>query len=55
MEGYRQVGGMTTEIIVGEDIHGTTSEYLTNKSNKTGAPGNRADIGKSKIPGVSKV
>jgi hypothetical protein len=55
MEGYPQAGGMTTGIIVGEDINGTTSEYLTNKSNGTGATGKRAGIGRSKIPGVSRV
>jgi hypothetical protein len=46
---------MITGIIVGEDINGTTSEYPTNKSNRTGATGKRADIGRSKILGVSKV
>jgi hypothetical protein len=54
MEGYRGVGGMTTGIIVGKDIHGTTSEYLTNNFNGTGATGKRAGIGRNKIPGVSK-
>jgi hypothetical protein len=46
---------MTTGIIVGEDINGTTSEYLTNSFNETGATGKRAGIGRSKILGVSKV
>jgi hypothetical protein len=55
MEEYRQVGGITTGIIAGEDIHGTTSEYPTNKSKRTGAAGKRANIGRSKILGVSKV
>ena len=55
MEGYRQGGGMTTGIIGGKDIHGTTSEYLTNKFNETGATGNRTGIGRNKILGVSKV
>jgi hypothetical protein len=55
IQGYRQLGGMTTGIIVGEVIHGIISEYPMNKSNITGAIGNRADIGRSKIPGVSKV
>jgi hypothetical protein len=55
IEGYRQVGGITTGIIVGEDIHGTISEYPTNKSKGTGATGKRADIGRSKTLGVSKV
>ncbi|MCX5822077.1 MAG: hypothetical protein NTY86_00840 [Deltaproteobacteria bacterium] len=53
--GYHQVGGMTTGIIVGEDMNGTTSEYLTNNFNGTGTTGKRADIGRSKILGVSKV
>jgi len=55
MEGYRQVGGMTTGIIVGEDINGTTSEYLTNNFNGTGATGKRTGIGRSNKLGVSKV
>jgi hypothetical protein len=55
MPGYHQVGGMTIGSIVGEGINGTTSEYLTNNFNGTGATGKRADIGRSKILGVSKV
>jgi hypothetical protein len=55
IEGYPQDGGMTTGIIVGEDINGTTSEYLTNNFNGTGATGKRAGIGRSKILGVSRV
>jgi hypothetical protein len=54
MEGYRRVGEMTIGIIVGKDIHGTTSVYLTNNFNGTGATGKRAGIGRNKIPGVSK-
>jgi hypothetical protein len=54
IEGYHQVGGMTIGSIVGKGINGTTDEYLTNKSNETGATGKRADIGRSKILGVSK-
>jgi hypothetical protein len=45
---------MTTGIIAGEDVHGTTSEYLTNNFNGTGAAGKRASIGRSNKPGVSK-
>jgi hypothetical protein len=52
---YHRGGGMITGSIVGEGIHGTTNEYLTNKSNRTGAIGKRAGIGRSKILGVSKV
>jgi hypothetical protein len=55
IEGYHQVGGMTIGSIVGEGINGTTNEYPTNKSKGTGATGKRADIGRSKILGVSKV
>jgi hypothetical protein len=29
IEGYRRAGGMTTGIVAGEDIHGTTSGSLT--------------------------
>jgi hypothetical protein len=53
--GYHQVGGMTIGSIVGEGINGTTNEYPINKSNKTGATGKIADIGKSKILGASRV
>src|SRR4030067_1396584 len=55
IEGYHQVGGMTIGSIVGEGINGTTSEYLTNNFNGTGATGERASIGRGKILGVSKV
>jgi len=55
IQGYRQVGGMTTGIIVGEDINGTTSEYLTNNFNGTGATGKRTGIGRSNKLGVSRV
>ena len=50
-----QAGGMTTGIIVGKGINGTTSEYLTNKFNGTGEAGKRTGIGRSNKPGVSKV
>lgn len=51
---YHQVGDITIENIVGEDIRGTINEYLNIKSTKTGATGKKADIGRNKIPGVSK-
>jgi hypothetical protein len=54
IEGYPQSGGMTTGSVAGEGINGTTNEYPTNKSNRTGAIGKRAGIGRSKILGVSK-
>jgi len=54
MPGYRPVGGMTTGTIVGKDINGTTSEYLTNNFKGTGATGKRAGIGRSNKPGVSR-
>jgi hypothetical protein len=50
----RQVGGMTTGSIVGEDINGTTKGYLTNNFNGTGAPGKKTGIGRSNKHGVSK-
>jgi hypothetical protein len=55
MEGYPQVGEMTIRSIVGRGINGTTNEYPTNKSNRTGGAGKRISIGRSKIPGVFKV
>jgi hypothetical protein len=55
MDGYLQVGGMTTGIIIGEDINGTTNESLSTNFNGTGEVGKRAGTGKSKRPGVSKV
>ena len=55
IEGYHQVGGMTTGSIVGEGIHGTTNGYPTNKFNGTGRAGKRAGTGRSNKPGVSKV
>jgi len=45
---------MTTGIIVGEDINGTISEYLTNNFNRTGTTGKRTGIGRSNKHGVSK-
>jgi hypothetical protein len=52
---YLQAGGMTTGTIVGEDVNGTTSEYLTNNFNKTGGVGKRTGTGRSNKPGVSRV
>jgi hypothetical protein len=46
---------MTTGTIAGEDISGTTKEYLTNKFNRIGKAGKRIGIGRSKKRGVSKV
>ena len=54
IEGYPQVGGMTTGIIVGEVIHGIPNEYLRNNFDGTGAAGKREGIGRSKTLGVSK-
>jgi hypothetical protein len=51
---YPQVGGMTTGRIVGKGINGTTKQYHTSKSNKTGGTGKRISIGRSKIAGVSR-
>jgi hypothetical protein len=46
---------MTTGIIVGAVINGTTSEYLTRNFNGTGAPGKRTDVGRRNKPGVFRV
>ena len=54
-EVYPQVGGMTTGKIVGKGINGTTKQYPTSKSNRTGRAGKRINIGRSRIVGVSKV
>jgi len=55
MEGYLPAGGMTTGIVAGKDMNGTTSEYLTSKFKRTGATGKRPIIGRSSNPGASKV
>jgi hypothetical protein len=55
MQGYPRAGGMTTGIIVGEGISGTTNEYLISKFNKTGGAGKRVSIGRSNKLGVSRV
>jgi hypothetical protein len=55
MEGYPQVGGMTTGSIVGEGISGTINEFLMRKFNRTGGVGKRISIGRSNILGVSRV
>jgi hypothetical protein len=55
MQEYLQVGGVTTGIIVGEGINGTTTESLTNNLDIIGGVGKRAGIGKSNKPGVSEV
>jgi hypothetical protein len=52
---YHQAGEMITGIIVGGGNNGTTSEYLSDKSNRTGRAGKRISIGRSKIPGASRV
>jgi hypothetical protein len=54
IEGYHQIGEMTIGSIVGKGINGTTNEYPTSKSNGTGVTGKRTDIGRSRIPGVSR-
>jgi hypothetical protein len=55
IEEYPQAGEMTIGTVAGEDVNGTTSKYPTNNFNEIGVPGKRADIGRSKIPGVSRV
>jgi hypothetical protein len=51
--GYPQNGGMIIGSVAGGGMNGTTNPYLTGKSKKTGAPGRRTNIGRSKIPGAS--
>jgi len=48
---YRQAGGIITAIVVGMDINGTISEFLSASFNGTGEPGKRTSIGNGKIPG----
>jgi hypothetical protein len=45
---------MTTELVVGEDSHGTTGQYLTNRFNGTGEPGKRTGTGRKSKHGVSR-
>jgi hypothetical protein len=46
---------MTTELVVGEDSNGITSEYLNNGFNGTGEPGKRTGIGRRNRHGVSRI
>ena len=55
IEVYPHIGGMIIGNVVGEIINGTTSEYLSNKFNKTGKAGKGTDIGRSKTHGASRV
>src|SRR5659263_659211 len=52
MEGYREVGGMTTGIIVGEESHGTICRSVTSNLNRTGAHRKRTNIRRSNRLGV---
>jgi hypothetical protein len=54
IEGYPHTGGMTTGIVVGKGIGGTTNKYITEKLNETGVTGKKISIG-SKKHGVFKV
>ena len=49
-----RVGEDTAEIIIGTGIGGTMNGFLTNDFNRTGAVGERTDIGKSKKLGASR-
>ena len=55
IEVYPRIGGITTGRIVGKEINGTTKQYPTSKSNRTGKDGRRIIIGRNKIIGVSRV
>jgi hypothetical protein len=46
---------MITGNIVGEDSNGTTREYPSDRFKGTGVAGKRISIGRSKIPGASRV
>ena len=55
IEGYLQVGEMTTGRIAGKEINGISKGYPTNKFNVTGGHGKGVSIGRNKIDGVSRV
>lgn len=55
IHGYPHTGGMTTRIIAGKGINGTTNGYLTKRFSKTGRAGKRTSIGRRNKPGVSRV
>jgi len=51
----RQAGGIITGTVVGTDINGIISEYLSARFNRTGEPGKKTSIGSGIIPGVCNV
>jgi hypothetical protein len=55
IEVYPRIGGITTGRIVGEGMNGTTKQYPTSKSSRTGGTGKGIIIGRNKIIGVSRV
>jgi hypothetical protein len=55
MEAYHWVGEIITGIIFGEDILGTTAEYLTMNFDRTGEAGKGTDTGETSEIGVLKV
>ena len=55
IEVYPRIGGITTGRIVGEGMNGTTKQYPTSKSSRTGGTGKGIIIGRNKITGVSRV
>jgi len=52
---YRQAGGIITGIVVGMDINGIISGYLSDRFNRTGKPGKKTSIGSGIIPGGCNV
>jgi hypothetical protein len=52
---YPRIGGITTGRTVGTEINGTTKQYPTSKSSRTGGTGKGIIIGRNKITGVSRV
>jgi hypothetical protein len=51
----QQAGGIITGTVVGTDINGIISEYLSARFNRTGEPGKKTGIGSGIIPGVCNV
>jgi hypothetical protein len=52
---WTQVGGDTTETIIGTGTGGTMNGFLTNDFNRTGRAGIIIDVGKGKELGVSRI
>jgi hypothetical protein len=51
----QQAGGIITGTVVGTDISGIISGFLSARCNRTGEPGKKTGIGRGIIPGVCNV